>query len=130
MTSDEPDIYAGLTFADDFAREQAGGPRALAAQPPDPDRDGAKWRGRDPRIPEGVIRRLERHLAAARTQLRVAQRRGDAAAATSARRRIDLVLAGSGAAGGQWWSRTVAEASAIADAALVELDATWGPPGA
>lgn len=126
MTGEDPDIYAGLMFADDFAREQVGGLRALDAQPPDPDRDGAKWRGRDPRLPEGSTRRLDEHLAAARTQLRLAVRRNDAAAAATARRRIDLVLAGSGAAAGEWWSRTAAEAAAAADAALAELDATWG----
>lgn len=129
MSTDDPDIFAGLTFADDFAREQVGGPRAVDAEPPDPDRDGEKWRGKDPRLPEGLTRRLEEHLAAARTQLRVAARRGDAAAAAAARRRIDLVLAGSGDAAGQWWTRTVAEASAAADAALAELDGSWDGRG-
>lgn len=127
MTGNDPDIFAGLTFAEDLAAQEFRGPRAVEEEPPNPDRDGRKWRRADPRLPEDLARRIGEHLAAARAQLRSAARRGDAVLAANAQRRIDLATEGSGA-GAQWWSVTVAEANAAALAALEELDATWGVP--
>lgn len=124
--ADDADIFAGLTFADDWARQQAGGPRPVDVQPPDPNRGGDKWLCTDPRLPEDLATGLGGHRAAGRKALRTASRRGDAAACADAQRRIDLVARGSGAGRAQWWSRTVAEASIVAAEALAELDATWG----
>ncbi len=126
MSTSDPDIFAGLTFAEDFAAEAVALPRPADRVPPQPDRDGEKWRGEDPRLPERLSERLRKHLSGARVQGRAAARRGDAAATARAQRRIDLAQQGLGAAGGSWWSRTPAEASARAEAALTELDREWG----
>ncbi len=123
---DDPDIFEGLSFAEDYAAQAVNRPRLTDRQSPDPDRDGQKWRSADPRLPEDVSRRLHRHLAAGRARRRVAIRHSDAAGQADARRRIELANDGLGIAGGSWWNSTVAEAVSRAVTSLDVLDLTWG----
>ncbi|MBK8435807.1 MAG: hypothetical protein IPL37_04650 [Austwickia sp.] len=124
--TEDADIFAGLTFAEDFAAEALKLPRPADRSVPDADRDGQKWRGPDPRLPDQVAVRLNRHLAQGRTRARVAAKRGDASGLAAAQRRIEVATRGLGLTSGTWWSRTSSEATSLAQDALAELDAAWG----
>lgn len=128
MSDNNPDIYEGLTFAEDLAAAEANRPSLteVEREPPKADRDGQKWRGEDPRLPEDLARRLHHHLSVGRAQRRIAQRRSDAAAASRAQRRMDAATEGLGAGGGSWWNLTPAEAAGRALVVLDDLERTWG----
>ena len=82
--------------------------------------DGRRWRTADPALPDDVRARLLHHLGAARSAVRTS--RGDDAAVTRARARVQLAKTGLGERGPAWWDQDDDERRARWETALRELD--------
>ena len=68
--------------------------------------DGRRWRAMDPAIPEDVAAELRRVLMAARRDVGVALRAGDAEAERAARARVHAAKTALGERGTPWWEQS------------------------
>jgi hypothetical protein len=82
--------------------------------------DGRRWRTADPALPDDVRARLLHHLGVARSAVRTS--RGDDAAVTAARARVQLAKTGLGERGPAWWDQDEDGRRERWESALRELD--------
>ncbi|MFH8797231.1 hypothetical protein [Streptomyces sp. NPDC017941] len=81
---------------------------------------GRRWRATDPRVPEGVEKRLTHHLMAARRA--VAAAGDDEEARKAARARVQLAKTGLGERGTPWWEQTLPQRRQRWNSNLARLD--------